>query len=145
MEAIMQAGMAVRANDMIVTECAANGTLQINEFMPAIAWALLDSIGTLDAAAAAFSSHVAEIQGDAGRCAAFLDESPALITAFLPRIGYDQAGKLVREYTIARQDAGLSLRGFLAGKFGKELVDEILAPQNLVRPGMDANSKEDRG
>jgi aspartate ammonia-lyase len=142
MEAVMQTGMAVRANDMIVTECAARGTLQINEFMPAIAWALLDSICMLDATAEAFANHIAKIEGNAGRCAAFVDESTALITAFVPRIGYDRANALIEEYSTARSGAaGLPLREFLAGKFGRELVDEVLSPQNLVRLGMDTHAK----
>ena len=53
MEAVMQAGMAVRANDAVVTECAAHGTLQINEFMPLLASALLESIDILEASALA--------------------------------------------------------------------------------------------
>ncbi len=136
MENAMQVAMAVRANDMIVTECAAHGTLQINEFMPMIAWALLDSIALLEACAQAFADHVVGIRADAARCAEFLDVGTAVLTAFLPQIGYDAASALVKKFENARkQDRTLTLRSFLNGKLGAALVDEVLSTPNLVRLG----------
>jgi aspartate ammonia-lyase len=135
-EAVMQAGLAVRANDMAIAECAAHGTLQINEFMPMIAWALLDSIALLESCARMLAQHVSLIRADAARCAAFLDDSPALLTAFVPHVGYERAQSLVKEFTAARvQDPALPLRTFLSVRLGEALVNEVLSASNLVKLG----------
>lgn len=136
MEGVMQVALSVRANDMIVTECAAHGTLQINEFMPLIAYALLDSIAMLESCAHAFADHVAAIQPNAERCAEFLGASTAVLTAFLPHIGYDAASGLIKAFEEARsQTPTLPLRAFLANKLGESLVNDVLSAQNAVRLG----------
>jgi len=136
MEAVMQVGLVVRANDAIVTDCAASGTLQINEFMPLLAFALLESIDMLDAAARAFAAHVTEIVANPQRCAAFLGDGPTLVTAFLPQIGYERAEALAREFALAREgNSSLTLRAFLGERLGEAMVDEVLSPANLVKLG----------
>jgi aspartate ammonia-lyase len=135
-EAVMQVAMAARANDAMVTECAARGTLQINEFMPLIAWALLDSIAMLENASRALAGHVAAITADEARCAVFLADSPTLVTAFLPKIGYERAEALAKEYAEAKGgNPGLTLRAFLSAKLGEAVVDEILSAPNLIKLG----------
>jgi aspartate ammonia-lyase len=136
MEAILQAGMAVRANDAIVTDCAAHGTLQINEFMPLLAWALLESIDVLEAAGLAFAGHVEGIKANPERCAAHLDDSPTLLTAFLPKIGYERAEALVKEFALAKaQDSSLTLRRFLSERLDDAMVNEVLSAPNLLKLG----------
>jgi len=135
-EAVMQASIAARANDAVVTECAAHGSLQINEFMPLLAWALLDSIAILEATAIALTAHIGGITADAARCAAYLAESPTLLTAFLPKIGYERAEALVKEFSGARaQNSTLTLRAFLSDKLGAAVVDEVLSAPNLIKLG----------
>jgi aspartate ammonia-lyase len=136
MEAEMQAGMAVRANDSVVSECAAHGTLQINEFMPLLAWALLESIDVLEAAALAFAGHVEGIRANPERCAENLSDSPTLLTAFLPKIGYERANALVEEYAIAKaQDSSLTLRRFLSERLDAAMVNDVLSAPNLLKLG----------
>jgi aspartate ammonia-lyase len=136
MEAVMQASMAVRANDAVVTDCAAHGTLQINEFMPLLAFSLLESIDVLEACALAFAGHVAGIQANAERCAAHLAGSPTLLTAFLPQIGYERAEALAKDYVIAKaQDPALTLRAFLFEKLDEATVNEVLSAQSLLKLG----------
>ncbi len=135
-EAVMQVAMVARANDTIIADCAAHGTLQINEFMPLIAYALLDTIAMLEAAARALTRHVEGITADAARCAAAIEDSPTLITAFLPKIGYERAEELTKEFAAARvQNTSLTLRAFLALKLSQVLVDEVLAAPNLIKLG----------
>lgn len=135
-EAVMQVAMAARANDAIVGECAARGTLQINEFMPLIAWALLDTIAMLQACAHKLTDHVAAITADAARCSDYLADSPTLVTAFLPKIGYERAEALVKEFAQAReQNSGLTLRAFLGDKLGEAMVNEVLSAPNLIKLG----------
>jgi aspartate ammonia-lyase len=137
-EAVMQAGMAVRANDAVIAECAAHGTLQINEFMPLLAWALLESIDILDATARAFAGHVTAIEANRERCAAYLEDGPSLLTAFLPQIGYERASILVKEFALAHgRNSSLTLRSFLCEKLGEALVNDVLSASNLIKLGHD--------
>ena len=131
-EAVMQVAMAARANDGIITDCAAHGTLQINEFMPLLAWALLDTLEILNNAVRALTKHIAGIEANVARCTAYLADSPTLITAFLPKIGYERAEALAKEYTAT---PGVTLRAFLAAKLGQAMVDEVLAAPNLIKLG----------
>ena len=131
-EAALQAGMQARSAGALVTEAAAAGTLQINECLPLLAASLLEQIALLKNIAAMLVPHVDGITADAETCRHYLDYSPALITAFLPRIGYEQAQAWLAEYKAA---AGSDLRAFLAGKLGKEIVEQTLSPENLTALG----------
>jgi aspartate ammonia-lyase len=135
-ESVMQIAMAVRANDAVIAECAAHGTLQINEYMPLLAFTLLESLEMLNSAARAFTKHVAAIEADAARCAAYLSDSPTLVTAFLPKIGYERAEVLAKEYAVAKAGKPeLSLREFLVSRLGHGIVDEVLSAPNLIKLG----------
>jgi aspartate ammonia-lyase len=131
-EAAQQAGMLARAAGTLVAEAAAAGTLQINECLPLLATSLLEQIALLKNSAEMLAPHVDGITADAETCRHYLDYSPALITAFLPRIGYAQAQTWLMEYTA---DGGTDLRTFLLGKLGREIVDQTLSPENLTALG----------
>jgi aspartate ammonia-lyase len=137
---VLQIGLAVRANDMIVAECAAHGTLQINEFLPLIAQAMLESIAMLDNAAKAFAAHIAGISADADVCARHLYDSPTLLAAFIPHIDYEQASALAEEFARAKaKGAAPDLRAFLAARLGAELVDKVLSTPYLIGLGHKDN------
>jgi aspartate ammonia-lyase len=131
-EAALQAGIQARAAGALVAEAAAAGTLQINECLPLLAASLLEQIALLKNAAAMLTPHVAGITADAETCRHYLDYSPALITAFLPRIGYEQAQQWLAEFKAA---APTNLREFLIGKLGKEIVEQTLSPESLTALG----------
>ena len=135
-EAMLQVGLAVRANDMVVAECAAHGSLQINEFLPLIAYSLLESVAMLDGAAKAFGAHVAGIEADAEACTRHLYDNPTLLTAFIPHIDYAEAEALAQEFAARkRADKTADLRAFLVEKLGAPLVERVLATPYLIGLG----------
>jgi aspartate ammonia-lyase len=104
--------------------------------MPLLAWSLLDTIAMLEGSALKLTEHIFGIGANASRCAAYLADSPTLMTAFLPKIGYERAEALVKEFEQARiLDVGLTLRAYLSGRLGKALVDEVLSAPNLIKLG----------
>lgn len=132
-EAAMEVALAVRANDFIISECAAHGTLQINEFMPQIAYALLEAIDMLDRLAQSWAGHVGAITADAARCALHLYDSPTLMTAFIPHLDYATASALAKEFAALRASGSRTdIREFLHGKLGAEMVDKLLSPSYLT-------------
>jgi len=131
-EAAMQTGIKVTANDAIVSEAAGRGTLQINEFLPLLADALLESLEVLARVDALLADHVRAIQADEEKCREFFDRSPLIITALTPTIGYEKATDMVREF----QKSGQSdFRRFLKDTLGAEGVEKILSPFALTALG----------
>lgn len=131
-ETAIQTGIKVIANDTIVTETAARGTFQINEFLPLLAHALLESLDLLCCINPLFAHHISCIKADAERCAFYFDHSPMIITALLPAIGYDRAASLLKEFLAM---SGSNMRTFMEQKLGKETVNEYLAPASLSALG----------
>ena len=132
LESVIQIGIKVKANNNIVADCASRGSLQICEFMPLLADALLESIDLLIAAAGMLAKHAPGIEADQGKCLERLYASPEIITAFVPMLGYDRCTELVKKYEAQNQ---LTVRGFLENELGKETVEKTLAPQNLMALG----------
>lgn len=132
LEAVIGAGLRVKALDGLVADAVSSGTLQICEFLPVAAEALLESLRLLTRAAEAFAAHVAGIGADAAVCRANADRSPTLVTAFLPNLGYERAEALVAEY---RRGGGTDFRAFLAERLGAEVVERTLDPHRLTALG----------
>lgn len=136
MEALMQTSLVVRANDFIIGECAAHGTLQINEFMPLIAQALLESMELLAQAARLLTDQVRGTEAREKICRAFVDQAPTLMTALLPHVGYEKAGLLVEGFQGARaRSPGISVRDFLLAEVGEDLTEKILNESSFLRLG----------
>jgi aspartate ammonia-lyase len=131
-EAVIQAGLRVTANDEIITGAAARGTLQINEFLPVIADALLETLDLLINTNEMLYRHIDGITANEMKCKEYFEKSPALVTAFLPHIGYEASGKLLVEFKESKKD---NLREFLTEKLGAELVEKVLSPYALVALG----------
>lgn len=132
MEATMQTGIKIMANDAVVADVASRGTWQINEFLPLLAHVLLESLDMLHNINRLFADHVDKITADEARCRAYFDESPMIITALLPLIGYDKATTLIKEFDATR---GKTVRAFLEEKFGAEFVEKVFSPYNLTALG----------
>ena len=131
-ESVIQAGMRACAEDALVAQCAAGGTLQICEFLPLLAQALLGEIDLLANAARLLAAHVDGIEADAEACARHLNASPGIVTAWVPAIGYEAATALVQRGT---KEGVTDWRKFLEREFGAEKVAELLRPENLLSLG----------
>jgi len=131
-EAAMQTGIKVIANDGMVTETAARGTLQINEFLPLLGHALLESLDLLVNIDSLLTGHVQGIRANREKCEEYFNASPMIITALLPVIGYEEATRLITEFS---SGAEKNMRHFLETKLGKALIDKIFAPYRLTALG----------
>ena len=132
LEAAVQAGTKVIANDLIVTEACSRSSLQINEFMPLLAHAMLESLDISLNINNMLAPHIEGIKADAEKCREYFDKSPVIITAFLPSVGYERAEALLKEFSSSVKK---NLREFLVEKLGKDAVDKILSPHNLASLG----------
>jgi aspartate ammonia-lyase len=131
-EAVIQTGIKVIANDSIVAETAARGTLQINEFLPRLTDALLESLDLLININGLLTEHVRGITANKEKCEEYFNASPMIITALLPVIGYEKATAFITEFTSGSEKY---MRRFLEEKLGKELIDKIFSPYQLTALG----------
>lgn len=138
LEAVIQAAAEVKASDAVIAECVSRGTLQINEFLPLAGSHLLGALEILLHANRMFAKHAEKILADEAACRRYLDKSPVLLTAFLPHIGYENAGALFQEF---KNSGNENVRDFLNKKFGKALADQVLSPENLTQLGYRDGTK----
>lgn len=137
-EAAIQTGLKVIANDGLITDTAARGTFQINEFLPLLAHSFLESLDLLNNMDESLASHINDIKADIHKCRNYFDESPMIITAMLPVIGYEKATELI---SLFFQSGTKNMRMFLEEKLGKELVENIFSPNSLTALGYRNHGK----
>lgn len=139
LESVIQAGLKVMANDILVSESVSRSSFQIPEFMPLLAFALIESIEILINTNIMFAKHIAKIKVDKKQCEFYFDKSPAIATAFIPYIGYDKTAELLRKSKVLGKN---NLREFFVEELGCELVDRVLLAHNLVSLGYGENNHE---
>jgi aspartate ammonia-lyase len=87
-EAVAQAAIQVIGNDIIIAQAVSSGNLELNQFMPLIANALLESIGLLTAACYMLRENcVTGITANEAVCQRQVTSSTASVTALVPRHG----------------------------------------------------------
>jgi fumarate hydratase class II len=97
-EVMTQVCAQVIGNDAAIAVGGLAGQLELNVFLPLLARNLLESIRLLANATRLFSERcVAGIAVDAARAGAHVERSLALVTALVPRLGYDAAAALAKE------------------------------------------------
>jgi aspartate ammonia-lyase len=131
-EAGISAGIKIRSLTGIIAETASMGTLQLCEFMPLLASSLLDALSISTSTALMLADHTALITACPETCRKHSDAGVTQITAFLPLIGYEKAQALAQEFTKSKEG---NFRLFLENKLGKNVVDQVLSPQNIMSLG----------
>jgi len=138
-EALIMVCTQVIANDVAVSIAGAGGQLQLNACKPLLAYDLLNSIRWLAAAAQSFDVHcIAGVELDRATLQKHLDQSLMLVTALVPRIGYDAAARVAlkahREGTTLRE-AALALQVIDA-----EVFDALVRPERMLGPSDETPS-----
>lgn len=87
----------VMGNDVAIGIGAASGNFELNVYKPLIAHNLLQSIRLLADGMNSFEAHcVRGIEARRDRIAEHLEKSLMLVTALVPRIGYDKAAEIAK-------------------------------------------------
>ena len=139
LEAAIQTGIKVIANDSIINETAARGTFQINEFLPLLAHALLESLDLLTNINNILAIYVRGITADSRKCQEYFEQSPMIITALLPVTGYEQATRLLAEF---KQTGTQNMRKFLEEKLGESIVEKVFSSASLTALGHKEYGKD---
>jgi fumarate hydratase, class II len=97
-EVVVQVAGQVIGNDAAITFGAQAGNFELNVMLPLMANNLLQSIRLLGEAVRALAEKcIRGISANAEKCAAYLEQSLALATAFVPALGYDKSAALAKK------------------------------------------------
>jgi fumarate hydratase class II len=120
-EVVRQVAAQVIGNDTSVTVGGALGDFELNVMMPVMAHNLLQSVDLLTSAATIFRERCIEgLEADAERARALVEQSFPIITALVPKIGYEAAADIAKE-------------ALATGRGVREIAAErkVLSPQEL--------------
>ncbi len=133
-EAVAQAAIRAMGNDQIISHACSSGNLELNQFMPVIADALLENLTLLNNAAAIFNQHcVAGISANEEVCRKNVENSTAVVTALIPETGYENACRIVkisRDEKISIKEAAIKSKLITESEF-----NELISPESVCRLG----------
>lgn len=134
-EMLNQVSFQVIGNDLTVSFAAEAGQLQLNVFEPIIAFNLFQSMQILQNGCFIFNQRCLQgITANAERCAQMVRESPGLVTALVPLLGYERAADLAAEALRENKSVYelVSEKGLLSARELEELLDpyKMTAPRH---------------
>ncbi len=137
-EYVISCARKVYANDMLITDLAAKGCLELNAYLPLMGHAFLDSLDLLiDACNSAAGKLVCGLVVDEKASVAQVYHSPSVVTALNPVIGYHSAARLAEKMNSENLDV------FQANKelnlVDDDFLKEIMKPEKLLQAGFTIN------
>lgn len=133
-EAVAQVAIKVMGNDQIIAQACSAGNLELNQLMPLIAHSLLESLTLLSNAAKMFANKcISGIKANEEVCKRNVENSTAVVTALIPKLGYNKADQLA---DMARKQK-LSIReaAILHGLITLEDFEDLISPEAVCRLG----------
>ncbi|MBN2577580.1 MAG: aspartate ammonia-lyase [Pirellulales bacterium] len=133
-EAVAQSAIAVMGYDQMLCQAVVGGNLELSQFMPLVADALLGSLDLLIGACQIFARHcIADIEAHEDRCRRDVFGSTAVLTALVDKIGYDAAERLAREAVDGQQS--IRRLAIEQGLLTAEEFDALISPDRVMRLG----------
>ena len=130
-ESMTMVAAQVIGNDTTITLAGQSGNFELNVMLPVIAYNLLQSIGLLANGCGVLADKCVEgVQADRERCAEMVERSLAMVTALVPRIGYDEAAAIAKE----AYESGRTVRELVAEKklLPEDELADILDPRRMT-------------
>ena len=140
-EAVSQAAITIMANDIAISQACSSGNLELNQFMPLIADALLTNLQLLTNACRIFGGLcVSGIEANEQRCRQNIETSTAIVTAIVEKVGYQTA----QEIAAAAKEQKKTVRQIvLERKIMTEAeFEHLISPQKVNMLGSADNPEE---
>ena len=133
-ESVVQVALAVAGHHTTALAAAAGGQFELNVTFPVTAYALLESIQILGNACEVFRTRLVEgLEVREENVKRNLDQSLALATALISKIGYAEAAKVA--YKAHELDITVAEAVVKMGVLAPAEVDKWLDPSRLVKRG----------
>lgn len=132
-EVVNQVCYQVVGNDLTVTFGAEGGQLELNVFLPVIAFNLFQSLQMLTRASRTLRERcIVGITANRERCLELVRGSLGVVTALAPVVGYETAARMVKE----AQETGRSVPELLQseGIMAAEEFEDLLDPAKMLSP-----------
>lgn len=132
-EVVNQIAFKVIGNDLTVTLAASAGQLQLNVMEPIIAQSIFDSMIILINGMDTLKYRcIDNITANAQRCRELVENSIGLVTALVPKLGYEACSSLAKQAL----EENRSVYDLVLEKnlLTKEKLDEALLPENMITP-----------
>ena len=140
-EMMTQVAYQVIASDQAITLAAHAGQLELNAFLPLVAFNLLHALETLSNGVRVFTEKcIKGIEANPERCRELLERTYWVATVIAPYVGYEVASAIAKESMIT----GRTVRELAIerGLFREEELDSLLKPENVTRPGIPSLGRE---
>jgi aspartate ammonia-lyase len=137
-EAVGQSALAVMGYDQMILQAASAGNLELNQFLPLVADALLGMLDLLARACDIFARLcVTGIEADRQQCLRNVHNSTATLTALVERIGYEAAQHLAEHLVETKGDLHQTIRHFVVehGLLTAEEFDQLTSPERVTQLG----------
>ncbi len=132
-EVVNQIAYKVIGNDLTVTFAVEAGQLELNVMEPVIVQSLFESIEMLKNGMNTLRLKCIDgITANEKRCRQLVENSIGLVTALNPVIGYEASTQVAKE--ALEQNKGVYELVLEKKLLTKEQLDEILTPENMIRP-----------
>lgn len=142
-EFVISVCQKVYANDIIISQLAAQGCLELNAYLPVIGHSLLESINLLIAGNDTLANNlISGLEIDVKQSRENLFKSPSITTVLLPYIGYNKASELAKFMRENDTDILEANRKF--NFLDPEKLMEILQPENILKGGYRINDILDK-
>ncbi|HOX45956.1 MAG TPA: class II fumarate hydratase [Myxococcota bacterium] len=133
-EALLMVAGQVVGNDAAVAFAASQGNFELHTMLPLVARSLLESIRLLAAGVRVFDAGLVRgLALDEERLRAQAGRALTLVTALVPRLGYDRAAWVAGE--ALRTGRTLREVALTHGLLPAEELDELLDPGRMLAPG----------
>ncbi len=136
-ESVIQAGMQVIGNDVVIAQACAAGHLELNAFLPLVTANLLDSIDLLTTACDILTRNcIKGIEADEEKCARYVENSTATATALVAELGYDQCARIAAQ----AKEKNKTIRQIVIDQklMAHDRFNELITPEAVTRLGFKA-------
>jgi fumarate hydratase class II len=134
-EVVRQVAAQVIGNDAAVTVGGAFGDFELNVMMPVMAHNLLQSVDLLTSSSTIFRKRCVEgLEADADRARTLVEQSFPIITALVPKIGYEAAADIAKEALASGR--GVREIATERGVLPSDELDEALDVRKMTEGGI---------
>ena len=130
-EMMMQVSSQVIGNDHTITFCSSNGNFELNTMLPVMAHNILESISLLTSSTHIFEEKlIIGLEANTEKLDENIQKNSILVTALVPKIGYDKAAEVAKEAV----SKNVTIKEILVEKalMPESEIDELLDVEKLI-------------
>ena len=130
-EMMMQVSSQVIGNDHTITFCSSNGNFELNTMLPVMAHNILESISLLTSSTRIFEEKlITGLEANTEKLDENIQKNSILVTALVPKIGYDKAAEVAKEAV----SKNVTIKEILVEKalIPESEIDELLDVEKLI-------------